>query len=386
MPLSRLEDPATRTRQAIWAVVAGGGTAGHFLPALAVARRLVERGHPPETIHFIGSARGLEAKLLPSTGFGSTLLPGRGVARRLTADNVSALTGLAVAVARALALLYRRRPSVVLSVGGYAGIPAVIGSLVLRIPLVIHEQNAVPGLANRLAGRFALASAVSFPRTELPRAVVTGNPVRPEVLAVDRSAAGRSRAREALGLPQDRMVLAAFGGSLGARRINQAVRGLVGAWSNRHDLAVCHVVGSRDWPELGTSIEPDPSEAGGLFYRAVEYEERMPLLLGAADLALCRAGGTTVAELAAVGLPAVLVPLPGAPHDHQTANATALVDAGAAVLLPDDELSPERLMTDLDALLADADRLAGMAKAASSVARPDAADRVASLLEHHARR
>ena len=371
-------------RTPTWAVIAGGGTAGHVLPALAAARALVDRGHPPGTIHFVGSARGLEARLVPQAGFGITLLPGRGIARRLSLANLGAAVGLAVAVPRALALVARRRPAVVLAVGGYASVPCLVAAAVLRVPVVVHEQNAVPGLANRVAGRVARAAAVSFPGTALPRAVVTGNPVRADVLAVDRSPAGRAAALESLSMPEGRVVLAVFGGSLGARRINDATLGMVAAWSAREDLAVYHVVGARDWEVVRHRLPPAPSR--GIVYRAVEYEERMPLLLAAADLALCRAGGTSVAELAAVGLPAVLVPLPIAPDDHQTANAMALVGAGAAVLVPDADLSAERLQAELEPLLADPDRLAVMGKAAAGLARPDAADRVAALVEHHARR
>ena len=368
----------------VWAVVAGGGTAGHVLPALAVARALVARDHPAGTIRFVGSARGLEARLVPEAGLHVTLLPGRGIARRLTVDNVGAAVGLARAVGRATRLLARWRPSVVLSVGGYASVPCAMAAAALRVPLVLHEQNAVPGLANRVAGRFARASAVSYEGTPLPRAVVTGNPVRSEVLAVDRSPDGRRKARAELGLPADAGVVAVFGGSLGARRINEAVLGLVGRWADRSGVAVRHAVGSRDWADVAARF-PRPPE-GGLAYQPVEYEERMPLLLAAADVFVCRAGGTTVAELAVAGVAAVLVPLPGAPNDHQTANAAALVRAGAAVLVPDAELTPERLAAELEPLLAEPVRLAAMGEAARGVARPDAADRVAALLEHHARR
>ncbi|HVF74357.1 MAG TPA: undecaprenyldiphospho-muramoylpentapeptide beta-N-acetylglucosaminyltransferase, partial [Acidimicrobiales bacterium] len=353
-----------------WAVIAGGGTAGHVLPALSAAKALVARGHSPESIHFVGSRRGLEATLVPAEGFSVTLLPGRGIARRLTLDNVGAVFGLLGAVVQGLVLVFRLRPAVVLSVGGYASVPCALAAVVLRVPLVLHDQNAVPGLANRLAGRFARAAAVSFPGTPLPRAVVTGNPVRDEV----RSVPGRATARAALGLPDDRFVVGVFGGSLGARSINRAVVG----WAGRDDTVVYHVVGRRDWAEMSTPVGP--------WHRPVEYEQRLPLLLAAADIVVCRAGGTTVAELAVVGVPAVLVPLPYAPGDHQTANARALVDAGGAVLVRDDELSPERLDAELSALLASRLKLESMADAARSVGVPDAADRLAAVVEAHARR
>jgi undecaprenyldiphospho-muramoylpentapeptide beta-N-acetylglucosaminyltransferase len=363
-----------------WALVAGGGTAGHVLPGLAIAQALVQRGHLPDSIQFVGSARGLEAKLVPDAGYRVTLLPGRGIARRLTLANVGAVFGLVRAVFKAIRLVRRLRPRVVVSVGGYASVPAVIGALVSRVPIVLHEQNAVPGLANRLAARFARASAISVPGTPLPRAELTGNPVRAEIASVDRSVAARARARQELGIPHSRRVVVAFGGSLGARRINKAVAGLAGsAWADRRDVAVRHIVGARDWASFHA-----PSPTGDLLYEAVEYEDRMPLMFAVADIMVCRAGATTVAELTAAGVPAVLVPLPGAPGDHQTANARSLAERGGAVLLPDAECTAERLAAELEPLLADPARLDAMGRAAHALAQADAADRVARLVERHA--
>jgi UDP-N-acetylglucosamine:LPS N-acetylglucosamine transferase len=255
-----------------------------------------------------------------------------------------------------------------------------LASFVLRVPVVVAEQNAVPGAANRLAARFAKAAAVSFEGTALPRAVVTGNPVRAEVLAVDRDA-DRADARIALGLPDDRLVVLVTGGSLGARRINQAVLGALENWAARTDLAIRHVVGTRGWDEVATHPEP----VDGLVWQAVPYEDRMDLALAAADVMVSRSGASTVAELTVVGLPSVLVPFPGATDDHQTANARALEAGGAAVVVADVDLTPERLMAEVDALLGDANRREAMAKAALALARRDAADRVADLVEAHAR-
>jgi undecaprenyldiphospho-muramoylpentapeptide beta-N-acetylglucosaminyltransferase len=376
---SPVGDVATPT----FAVVAGGGTAGHVLPALAVGRALVERGHPAGSIHYVGSRRGIEARLVPAAGFEVTLLPGRGIQRRLSRANLEAVPGLAAAVARSLGLVARRRPAIVLSVGGYAGLPAALAAVALRIPLIVAESNAVPGASNRLAGRFAAASAVAFEGTSLPRAVVTGNPVRPEVLAVDRSSLGRQAARAELGLPTDRLVVAVFGGSLGALRINESTLHLAGSWAARQDVTVYHIVGTRDWPELSAkaaALALDPA-----LYRPVPYEDRMPTLYAAADLAVCRAGATSVAELTVVGLPAILVPLPGAPGDHQTANARSVAEAGAAVTLADDDCTPIRLAAEIDGLLTDRDRLAEMSRRARQVGRPRAAEEVATLVEEHAR-
>jgi UDP-N-acetylglucosamine--N-acetylmuramyl-(pentapeptide) pyrophosphoryl-undecaprenol N-acetylglucosamine transferase len=369
-----------------WALVAGGGTAGHVLPGIAAANALVTRGHDRSSIHFVGSARGLEARLVPEAGFEVTLLPGRGIQRRLTLDNVGAVWGLLKGVVQGVLLVRRRRPAVVLVLGGYASVACVLGAILWRVPLVVTEQNARAGAANRLAGRFARACAVPFDETDLPRKVVTGNPVRPDVLAVDR-VAGRDAARAELGLPADRTVIAVVTGSLGARKVNRAVRGAVERWGHRRDLAVRHVVGTRDFDAFAADPPalPDRPE-DGLVYQLVRYEDHMDQVLTAADLLIGRAGGTTVAELAEVGLASVLVPLPIAPRDHQTANAGPLVRAGAAILVPDAELDADRLVDELTPLLDEPSRLVAMGEAARRLAHPDAAERVADLVEAHAHR
>jgi undecaprenyldiphospho-muramoylpentapeptide beta-N-acetylglucosaminyltransferase len=374
--------PAGPTRP--WVVLAGGGTMGHVSPGLAIAEALVRRGCPRQRIHFVGSRRGVEATRVPGAGFTLTLLPGRGIQRRLTVrslvDNVVAAAGLVAAFGAALVTLARRRPAVVLALGGYASAACGIAAALLRIPVVVAEQNAVPGAVNRLVGRVARVCAVSFEDTALPRAVVTGNPVRPEVLDVN-GGLDREEARRRLGIEPDRTLILAFGGSLGARTVNRAVWGALDAWAERADLAVRHVVGDRGWAE-----RPAAPDGGALRYDPVPYEDAMPVALRAADLAISRAGSSTVFELAAVGVASILVPLPIATEDHQTANAQALAQEGAAVVVADRDLTAERLVREVDALLAAPGRLAEMAAAARRVGRPDAADRVADLLVRHARR
>lgn len=363
-------------------VVAGGGTAGHVLPGLAIGRELVERGWDRASIHYVGSERGIERRLVPDAGFPLTVLPGRGIVRRFAWANVGAVVGLGLAVLRAAGLMRRLRPRALVAVGGFASVPCVVWARVLRVPIVVAEQNAVPGMANRLAGRVARACATSFPDTALPRATWTGNPVRSEVIAVDRDR-DSTTARAALGIEPSRRLVVVFGGSLGARRINDAVVGALPGWANRADLAVRHIIGERDHQSVTAAI-PDLSVAA-LQYQPVRYEDDMASLYAAADAVVCRSGATTVAELAVVGCPAILVPLPGAPGDHQTANARSLVDAGAAVLVADGELTPARLMAEVDALLADPERAAEMAAAGRRRGRPDAAECVADLVEGNLR-
>lgn len=373
---------------ACFALVAGGGTAGHVSPGLAIARALVDAGHPASAIHYVGSARGIEQRMVPEAGFALTLLPGRGIKRSFSKDNIGAVVGLLRAFVQAFRLVGRLRPRVVVALGGYASVPAAAAAVLRRVPIVVAEQNAVPGLANRITARFAKASAVSFPDTPLPRAVLTGNPVRDDVLALAEAGARealRPDARARLGVADGAFFVVAFGGSLGARRVNDAVLALAEAWVDRDGVAIRHVIGERDWDRYAARVEALGSRAGALRYEAVRYERDMASLYAAADVAVCRSGASSVAELAAAGLAAVFVPLPGAPGDHQTANARALVDAGAAELVADDVLDGERLASVLEPFLRDPARAARMGRAARSFARPDAARAVARLVEEYAR-
>jgi len=372
-----------------FALVAGGGTGGHLVPALVVARALAE-GRGPESVEIVGSRRGLDAELLAGAGVPVTLLPGRGLRRRLTpralAENVRALGALAVAWAMAVVVVARRRPAVVVAMGGYASVPTALAAVALGVPVVLVNVDAVPGAANRLVGRFARAAAVAFPGTALPRAVVTGAPVRPVMVqAAHPDAAARRSARDALGLPPDRYVVGVVGGSLGAERINRAVLGLKELWAGRADVALYHVVGRRDAAWAHAQAQAAGRATDAVAYLQVPYEQRMDLLYRAVDVVVSRAGANTVAELTVVGVPAVLVPLPGAPGDHQHANARVLEAAGAAVVLRDAECTARRLADVLDTLAADPERLSAMRAAAASLGRADAVDEVVALTRCYAR-
>lgn len=380
-------------------VIAGGGTGGHIVPSLQIARALVERGHAADSIELYGSRRGQEATTWPTLEFPYTLLHGRGVRRSLRPSawwaNAGAVGGLAWACVQAVFSFLRRRPRVVVIVGGYASFPAGVAALCARVPLVCMTTDSVPGAVNGLLGRFAAANAVAFAGTDLPRAHVTGTPVRPQLATLQRDAEGRAASRVALGLPPDRQTVACAGGSLGARQVNRAVADLAAAWSAHADRALYQVTGRRDYEafapdDAAAGAAPDGSAAGeddgrGLRYRVVPFEDNMPDFYNAADVCVVRAGAMTVAELLVSGVPAILVPLPGAPRDHQTRNAEALVGLGVAVQIPDRECTGRRLALELDALLADPRRLHAMREAARANGHPDAAARVAELVDAHAR-
>jgi undecaprenyldiphospho-muramoylpentapeptide beta-N-acetylglucosaminyltransferase len=373
-------------------IITGGGTAGHTNPGIAVAQALVEVGLPRNRVHFIGGARGNEATLVGEAGFTIDLLPGRGIERRLTVQNIGSIAGLLAGLVKGFGIVAKRRPAAVLCLGGYAAFAASAAAVLLRVPLVITEQNARASAVNRLFGRFATVCALPFPDTDLPKAVLTGNPIRSSILdaveAADRATARADiAARACPGEPGcrfgDRVLVAVWAGSLGATKINQAVADLAERWSDRDDVAIYHVIGRRDWPRFGPQSDSAQETGGddrGLLYLRVEYENHMPDLLVGADLAICRAGASTVTELAVAGLPAIHIPLPTAPRDHQRANTAEVVAAGGAVVLDNGELSGEKLAELLEPLVADGDRRAAMARATASVARPNAAAAVADLV------
>jgi UDP-N-acetylglucosamine--N-acetylmuramyl-(pentapeptide) pyrophosphoryl-undecaprenol N-acetylglucosamine transferase len=358
-----------------YALLTGGGTGGHTYPAIAVAQELQRRGH---TVRFVGGRRGIEGRVVPAAGFEIDLLPGRGLQRRLTmrtlGQNAVALWGAASAFVRAIAIVRRTRPRVVVGFGGYASLPCVLAARLLRVPVVVHEQDAAPGLANRWGTRLGARPAISLPDTPLPHATLTGNPVRAAFARLERIP-------PAAGAPA---LVAVFGGAQGARTINRAALGSYDAWRGRSDLAVRHVCGPRNLDECASTLAAARRDGDVLLYDLVAYEEHMDELYSHAALAVCRSGAGTIAELTAVGLPAVLVPLPGAPSDHQTRNAQTLERAGAAVMLRDDECDPVRLDAVVSGLLSAPDRLQRMGVAARGLGRRDAAERVADVVEEHA--
>jgi UDP-N-acetylglucosamine--N-acetylmuramyl-(pentapeptide) pyrophosphoryl-undecaprenol N-acetylglucosamine transferase len=356
-------------------VIAGGGTAGHVTPAVAVADRLRESG---TSVRFVGSSEGQEAELVPAAGYpfhGVAALPfRREVSLRSAAAPLVALRS--VAACRPIV----RGADVVLGVGGYASIPAVLAARSLSRPIVVHEQNAVPGLATRLLARVATAAAVSFPHTPLPhrlRVEVTGTPVRRQVVEVtERRAELAAEARGLFDLDQRRTTVLVTGGSLGALHVNEVVVGAVEQLGARSDLQLLVLTGRAHAATVADAI-PGLREP---VVRAIPYLERMELAFAVADVAVSRAGANSVHELAVCGVPAILIPYPHATGNHQEANARALERAGAAEVMLDAELTPDGLAERIAALVDDATRRAAMAEAARRWAKPDADRRVAALV------
>ena len=359
-----------------FAVVTGGGTSGHVLAALAVADALVARGHDRTTIHYVGATRGVENRLLPATGYDFSLFDVVGLQRSLSMRNLAFLPKLIRSTWQAVGLLRRLSPKLIVNVGGYASFPATAAAMLCRVPVVVVSYDRRPGLVSKLVARRAAACAVAFEDSALPRAELTGAPMRQEILAIDRSV-DRNEARSQLGLADDRFVFAVVGGSLGAQKLNQVATQVVADLAERADLAVYHVVGERN---LATAA-PGRDGSHGIMYQVRGYEERMPLVYAAADLMMTRAGAATIAELATVGMPALVVPWPGAAENHQVDNARELSDHHAAVLIEEPDLTADRVVREITELMANPDRLTEMSAAAAAIGARHRSGALVDLLE-----
>lgn len=360
-------------------VVTGGGTAGHVLPAIAVAEALMANGRDRGAIHYIGCERGVETDLIPPTGLTYEFFDVVGLQRSVSKRNLQVIPKLVRATRRALASLKASGAAAVVTVGGYASLPAVLAARRLGIPVVVVSFDHTPGLASRLAARFAVSSAVAFDDSPLPRAIVTGAPVRQEILNVDRQR-DRDDARQRLGVPTDRFLVAVVGGSQGSLALNNAVVEYVTTRRDdeeRRDLAIYHIAGERFVDTVNVDDRED-----GLWYRVVGYEPDMAAVYAAADLIVGRGGAGTVHETAVTGTPAVLVPWPGAAEDHQTHNVAWLANVGGAVLL--DETDIDQLPGILDDLRGDPERLAAIGEAARSMGERQRSGKLAEVIERAA--
>ena len=348
-------------------LLAGGGTAGHTSPLLATADAL-RRLEPGVEITCLGTREGLEARLIPEAGLPLEFVPRVPLPRRPGADLMRVPGRLRAARRAAIDVVDRVRPDVVVGFGGYVSVPAYLAARTRRVPLVVHEGNAIPGVANKLGARFTTHVATSFPGSTLPHATYTGLPVRRMISTLDRAAL-REEALARFGLAADRPTLLVTGGSQGAARINAAVSQAAPALAAA-GVQVLHVVG----PKHTVAV---PAGAGT--YVIEQYVDRMDLAYSAADAVLCRAGSNTVTEVSGVGLPAIYVPLPIG-NGEQALNARPVVDAGGGLLVADAALTPEWVAATIPALLTDRDRLTAMGAAAADVVPLDADEKLARMI------
>jgi UDP-N-acetylglucosamine--N-acetylmuramyl-(pentapeptide) pyrophosphoryl-undecaprenol N-acetylglucosamine transferase len=353
-------------------LLAGGGTAGHTSPLLATADAL-RRLDPSVEITCLGTPRGIENRVVPEAGYPLELIPPVPLPRRPNADLAKVPVRLRRAVKETYAVLDRVRPDVVVGYGGYVSMPAYLAARRRRLPLVVHEQNALPGLANKAGARVATRVAVSFPDTDLPGAEYVGLPIRRMISQLDRPAL-RAEARAFFGLRPDLPTVVVTGGSQGARRLNQSVSGAAEAFGAA-GVQVLHVVGPKG------EASPTPTATP---YVVEHYVDRMDLALAAADLMICRAGASSVTEAAATGVPAVFVPLPIG-NGEQAFNARPVVEAGGAVLVADADFTSDYIATTVVPLATDAQRLATMGAAAADLIPSDADDKLAAIIAEVAR-
>jgi UDP-N-acetylglucosamine--N-acetylmuramyl-(pentapeptide) pyrophosphoryl-undecaprenol N-acetylglucosamine transferase len=356
-------------------LIAGGGTGGHVFPGIAVAEEL-KRLHPGAEVTFVGSRRGLEAISVPEAGFRLRFMEARGFPRRAWWRWPGAALANLIGLVQALFIVMAERPDVVLGTGGYVSAPVAFAAWLLRKPLILQEQNSIPGLANRWLGRIADEVHLSFVEarsyfTRKDHLKVTGNPVRAYILSGDRESAFQE-----FGLTPGRPTVFVFGGSRGARRINQAAVDAMRRLKDRVDVQWILQTGREDHEWVKAEVEKDQLPA-----RVVPFLRRIHQAYAAADLVVCRSGAMTLAEIAVCGTPAILVPYPHAAHNHQVVNASNLVDRGAAAMILDRELTGERLAREVARVLSDRQTLSAMSAHARLFARPDAAEKLVRSLE-----
>ena len=356
-------------------LIAGGGTGGHVYPGLAIAEEWIRR-HPESEVVFVGTSRGLEATAVPRAGYRLRTIAARGIPRRPSVGMVRALAAFLASLGQAWRILADESPAVVVVTGGYVSAPVGLIARLRGVPIVVQEQNSVPGVTNRWLGLVAAEVHISYleSRSYFRRRdnlKVTGNPLRQSLLRQDRASA-----YETLRLEPAKRTLLLFGGSRGAANLNRAFAGALPLLSRVPRLQVLWQTGEEDaeWARGEAGRAPLP-------VRVMPYIQRMDAAYAVATIAVCRAGAMTIAELTACGVPAILVPYPHATNDHQTHNAKGLVDRGAAEMIDDADLEAADLARRIEALLRDEPRLRRLARNARAFSRTNAAQRIASSLE-----
>lgn len=360
-------------------LIAGGGTGGHLYPGIALARELLRRD-PSARVSFVGTAQGIEARVVPREQFALDLIRVAGLKGKSRLERAKGFLLLPIAAIDAWRVVSKRRPDVVVGVGGFASGPVLAVAALRGLPTMLLEQNALPGITNRLLARVVRAAAVNFeaalsyfPRTGF----VAGNPVRPEFFP-----AQNEEANDRTNRPRDAARVLIFGGSQGAHAINVAVvEAATRLAASGLRLAITHQTGERDLDLVRAAYQ-----RAGLAARVEAFIFQIDGEMKAADVVVCRAGATTLAELAASRTPAILVPLPTATDDHQRRNAEVFATTGAAIVIDERELQGEALASALRELMSDPERRARMSAAAKTLARPDAAERIADRLEALVRR
>lgn len=364
-------------------IISGGGTAGHIYPGLALAGSLRSTEAALEIL-FVGTKSGLESKLVAEANYHFEPVEVHGFTRKLSFDFFKALFLLLIGIPKSLRIINGFKPDVVIGLGGYVSVPVAVAASLKRIPLLLHEQNTVPGLANRLLTKRADMIAISFAASQkyfgnARRVELTGNPVRKEIIGSDLKDYNK------FDLDAARKTILIFGGSRGAQRINEAMIEAYPLFRDSGNLQIIHSTGTANFEYVAAAIEKEQDPSDKIIYRCYPYLNQIDQAYSVSDLVVCRAGATTLAEVTALGKPAVFVPYPYATEDHQKRNAEVLRDAGAASIIFNEELDGNSLFGETTKIVSDDLLLKKMSEAAHSLGRPNAADALAKLVIELAR-
>jgi UDP-N-acetylglucosamine--N-acetylmuramyl-(pentapeptide) pyrophosphoryl-undecaprenol N-acetylglucosamine transferase len=377
----------TASASSTFAVITGGGTSGHVVPAIAIAELLVDQGCLASQIYYVGSTRGVESTMVPALGIGYSLLKvdglQRGISPRMIRRNIAMVFTLLKANREAKQLLASLQPHVVISVGGYASIPACRAARALNIPVVACSYDRRPGLATKMQSRYAFASAVAYEGSSLPRAIVTGAPVR-RVLRTAQLAELRDAARTQLGIGLGDRVVLVMGGSLGSAVLNAATEHLVKSLHGSQHTCVVHIAGERYMHQIQLP-EQVQHDNGNLAYLRLAYSADMVGMYAAADVVVCRAGASTIAEIATVGVCSVVVPWKDAAENHQLVNARWLTDHDAALLMEESALTHHDFAAVIESLLIDDDRRMRIARNAKALGIAHRESKIVDVINDAAR-
>ncbi|MBQ4526890.1 MAG: undecaprenyldiphospho-muramoylpentapeptide beta-N-acetylglucosaminyltransferase [Clostridia bacterium] len=351
-------------------LLAGGGTAGHINPAVAIADYACKKDNNTEIL-FIGTEKGMESTLVPESGYDIKFVKVQGLSKKLTVENMKSLWYMITAKKRCKKIIREFKPDIVIGTGGYVCAPAVMAANSLGIPTLIHEQNVFPGSAVKLLSKKSSVTAISFEDSrkhldEAKEIIFSGNPIRPEMLSCDRK-----KAREGFGLIDEKLIMI-FGGSLGANAINSVALDYVQGIDDKN-IKVLFGTGNRNYEEIITS-EAGKRALKNKNVSIVAYIHNMNEAMNAADVVVCRSGAITVSELCALGKPSILIPSPNVTNNHQEYNARALSDKGAAITILEKDFSAESLREALDSLLNNSDAIENMSKKAIELSSVNALD------------
>lgn len=357
-------------------ILSGGGTGGHIYPAITIARELQKQ--EDVEILFVGTVNGMESRIVPQEGYSFESLPAAGLKRKLTPANVKSVFKSMAGLLKAEKILRSFKPDVVIGTGGYVCGPILLAAALHHIPTIIQEQNVIPGITNKILSHFVDRIALGYKEAEkrFPvsgKCIYTGNPIRPDIILAERE-----KSRRKLGISPDTFMILITGGSRGAKSINEAMIGVHKYFQETDNLCLYHVTGTLSYDNVLQSMKEQSIPERGVS-RIVKYEYDMPSALAAADLIICRAGAISLAEIAARGIPSILIPYPYAAEDHQTYNARAFVASGAAKMIVDKFLTDKELIQDIDDLRKHKEILSAMSEAAEKMGRIHAGRDIAGL-------